>query len=237
MKELFIALLITNLIAIVLIAVFIRRALLMLPKYITDEDNYLTQIAKQGGLLFLGDSLIQLYDTNAFFSGKLTHNRGVGGNTTSQIIERLPTSVYPVCPEQIILLAGTNDLNKQAEARTTFEGIAKVCALIKENLPNTDLYVISLLPVNAKVSKVSKAIVGKRRNSDIAEVNKHLSAFCTEQNIGFIDACPVLLDSQGNLNPQYSLDGLHINFKGYKVLTEQILACLQKKNEHIDKNQ
>ncbi len=229
MKELFIALLITNLIAIVLIAVFIRRALLMLPKYITDEDNYLTQIAKQGGLLFLGDSLIQLYDTNAFFSGMFTHNRGVGGNTTSQIIERLPTSVYPVCPEQIILLAGTNDLNKQAQARATFEGIAKVCALIKENLPNTALYAISLLPVNDKVSKVSKAIVGKRRNSDIVEVNKHLSSFCTEQNIGFINAYPALLDSQGNLSPQYSLDGLHINFKGYKVLTEQILACLQKK--------
>ncbi len=226
MKELFIALLITNLIAIILIALFIRKTLSMLPKYITDEDDYLTSIASKGGILFLGDSLIQLYDTNAFFSGKLTHNRGVSGNTTEQIIKRLPTSVYPIAPEQVILLAGTNDLNKQGDVAATFEGIVAVCKLIKENIPKTALYIISLLPVNAKINRVSKAIVGKRKNADIREINKLLASFCKEKHIGFIDAYPALLDAQGNLDRLYSLDGLHLNFKGYKKLTEKIQACL-----------
>lgn len=226
MRELFITLLIANLIAIAIIALFIRKTFALLPKYITDEDNYLTQIAKKGGMLFLGDSLIQLYDTNAFFSGKLTHNRGVSGNTTGQVIERLATSVYPVLPEKIFLLIGTNDLKKSLEAQPVFDGIAEICTHLQENLPNANLYVISLLPVNYRLNKVSKAIVGKRNNTDIKEINKLLSSYCKEHSICFIDVYPNLIDAQGNLNALYTLDGLHLNFKGYIELTKQIQAII-----------
>ncbi|MGI6214185.1 MAG: GDSL-type esterase/lipase family protein [Christensenellales bacterium] len=222
MDEVLIVLLITNLIAIAFGLTFMRRTLRILPKYITEEDNYLTEIAKRGGLLFLGDSLIQFYDTNAFFSGELTHNRGVSGNTVSQVTERLETSVYPVRPDKIFILAGTNDLNKKAQPQEVFESIAGVCALIAQNLPDTATNVISLLPVNPKAGRLARIVVGKRNNEDIRSVNALLRPYCEKNNLGYIDAHSALCDTQGNLNAVYSLDGLHINFKGYKKLTELV---------------
>lgn len=227
MKELAVVLLVTNLIAIMLSVRFLKKALSIIPKYITDEDNYLTEIAKKGGILFLGDSLIQLYDTNAFFSGMLVHNRGVSGNTTAQVIERLASSVYPIRPERLFLLAGTNDLNNKVTPQGVADNIAKICALLKENTPKTKLAVISLLPINPKSKKLARLIVGKRSNEDISQTNSLIAEYCSKNQVAYIDAHSHFCDTAGNLSSKYSLDGLHINFVGYKKLTELISIHLR----------
>jgi lysophospholipase L1-like esterase len=54
------------------------------------------------------------------------------------------------------------------------------------------------------------------------EINKQLKAYCEETGITYIDLVPTFADENGKLSKQFSIDGLHVNGKGYLKWVEVI---------------
>jgi lysophospholipase L1-like esterase len=76
--------------------------------------THLNAVAKPGSIVFLGDSITDFFRVNEFFPGVYVINRGISGDTTDGVLNRLAESVYELSPSKIFLMIGTNDLGNRA---------------------------------------------------------------------------------------------------------------------------
>lgn len=175
-----------------------------------------------GGIVFVGDSITQDYPLTDFFPNKLVYNRGIGGDTTVGLLKRLNESAIDLIPKQIVLLIGTNDfgvLNEKPFAVS--ERIREIILELKKALPATDIVLLSVYPVNNTLDAFS---VGSRKIEDIMELNRLIS---TIPDVTYIDLYSKLCDESNRLNPKLTIEGLHINAEGYRLITNTLLPYLK----------
>ena len=192
---------------------------------------------KKENIVFLGDSITYQYDLDHFYP-EVPHVRsGVNGYCTDDIIDHMEDFVYIYNPTKVVLLIGTNDIRfKDYDNEELVSQIKKIVTLIKKNRKTAKIYVESIYPVNKESDdkKISQSMVGTRDNKRIIEVNKLLKEMCEEEEINYIDVYDELTDESGNLNIDYTIEGLHLSVKGYEVLTERLKKELEIE-EQIDK--
>jgi len=68
--------------------------------------------------------------------------------------------------------------------------------------------------------------VGIRENKRISEINKILKEMCEKEKLTYIDMYDLLTDKSGDLDLDYTVDGLHINEKGYEVITKKLMEYI-----------
>lgn len=188
-------------------------------KIVTKEVKKEVQVVPDN-YLFLGDSLTDYFDLETYFPGKPVVNSGIAGNTTDQVLALMKTRVYDYNPSKIFLLIGTNDLRDGKSQEAVVQNIEKIIEEIQTNRKQADIFVESLYPVNASVSSA----VGIRSNETIQNINVQLKEYCKEKNLTYIDLHAKLQDEQGNLQTQYTVDGLHLSDAGYQI----VAGVLQK---------
>ena len=164
--------------------------------------------------LFLGDSLTDYFDLETYFPGQPVVNSGIAGNTTDQILASMKTRVYDYNPSKIFLLIGTNDLRDGKAQEAVVQNVEKIIEEIQTNRKQAEIFVESLYPVNGSVSSA----VSVRSNEAIQNINAQLEKYCKKKNLTYIDMYSKLQDEQGNLQTQYTVDGLHLNDEGYQIV-------------------
>jgi len=180
---------------------------------------------KKGGIVFVGDSITQDYPIGEYFPEKLVYNRGIGGDTSQGLLGRLEESVYALDPMCVILLIGTNDLVLLGDGiEAIFNRIQEAILQIRDHCPYTRIVCEAVYPVNPDIDPVT---VSKRSNSDILVLNKRLKDI---PDVTFIDLTNVLSDSTGALSKQLSLDGLHINQEGYRLVSDKLREIVPELN-------
>lgn len=187
---------------------------------------------KAENIVFLGDSLTYQYDTDEFYENIPHVNSGRNGYCIDDIQKNIDGFVYIYNPTKVVLLIGTNDLCiRDYNNEELVEEIRKIVKAIKKNRPYTKIYVESLYPVN-KVStddKIDVKMVDIRDNDRIQKINKILKKMCKEEKITYINMYDELTDEEGNLNVDYTKEGLHISEKGYEVITKKLKKVLELK--------
>ena len=193
-----------------------------------DIYNHQNKRVPEDSIVFLGDSITEMYDLNRYYKGKIDNfvNRGISSETSTEVLERLETNVISLAPKKVILLIGTNDLNKGATPDEIVDNIRKIAMRIRSFNKKTEVYVESVLPVNNGAYLLSKSIVNKRLNSDIDRINEELRANALLCGYTYIDTNTPLKDNNGMLNRDYSVDGLHISKAGYAVITDTIMSYI-----------
>lgn len=189
------------------------------------KESKAHSFAKQAGkcdknqIVFFGDSITEMYDLDKHYDGLTVYNRGISGDTTSGMLARLQTNVIDLAPSKVIILGGANDLDGVSDIFEIGKNIATMIDTIQAALPATEIFVQSVLPFNndTKLFGVLNC-VDNRKNSDVGALNLHLFTLCIARNVPLIDTYSHFV-KDGALNPEYSLDGLHINDKGYSLLT------------------
>ena len=174
--------------------------------------------------LFLGDSITYFYDLENYFPNMPVVNSGIISNTTDDILDDMENRVYRYNPSKVFILIGTNDLRDKKSPDEIFSNIKNIIIKIKENRPAAKIYIESIYPVNPNIDEDS---VEGRKNSDILKVNKELKNYSKKINITYIDVHTELVGKDGNLKEDYSKDGLHLNNKGYDVVTEELMKYLK----------
>ncbi|MGB4180850.1 MAG: GDSL-type esterase/lipase family protein [Bacilli bacterium] len=213
-------LLTTNLTIAVLLFFMIKN---LMKKRINEKirqyDDF-NAIAKKNGIVFFGDSLTEFYYVHEFFHDKHVYNRGIASDTTSGVLNRLRSNVISLAPRKVFLQIGTNDFHKRRAVEYIFSKIKRIIEVLKEHLPETKIYLISLYPVNPKIKVFGKIVTYPRKNKNIDRVNLLLEKYAEESNITYIDINSKLKNDKGLLKPEYTLDGLHLTHDGYQLVTD-----------------
>lgn len=175
-------------------------------------------------IVFLGDSLTEFYDLEKFYPNKRIVNSGIGGNITDNILKNMQKRVYQYNPSKVILLIGTNDIQKGRSIDEIIDNIKEIITGIENNRSKAELYIESLYPVNRELKNNGAQ---NRHNEEIKEINEKLQSYCKEKNLTYIDVYSLLEDEDGNLKEEYTKEGLHLSEEGYEVVTKKLSTYLE----------
>ncbi len=208
---------------------FVNRIIRLYQRRIDNVFFELNESAEPGGIVFLGDSITDFFRVNEYFHGVYTINRGIGGDTTDDVLKRMPESVYQLSPSKVFLMIGTNDLPVKNSDQDIVDNISKIIALIQDNCPEAKIYLESIYPVSdARHRKIRRIIVGKRTNERIQRINEALKALALEKEIPYIDVYNHLTDETGNLRLEYTVEGLHLTVLGYRAVAEVLMPYVME---------
>jgi platelet-activating factor acetylhydrolase IB subunit beta/gamma len=177
-------------------------------------------------LVFLGDSLTRRWEDNIdvwnkYFSAYNAANFGVGGDCLENIKWRiLNGELDGIDPKAIIILAGTNNLDKDSE-ETIVNGIREIAEIIQHKLKNTKLVILGLLPRNVNETGINYA-------QKIGRINRQLDSLYADTEIIYRDIGTDLINEQGVVSDSLMPDGLHLNSNGYEIIGLQLKGILDE---------
>ncbi|MDO9629800.1 MAG: GDSL-type esterase/lipase family protein [Acholeplasmataceae bacterium] len=181
-------------------------------------------MSDKGKTILVGDSMVAYLNLNKYGLSNQVVNQGIAGDTTIGVLKRLKY-VTGLNPSKVILSVGSNDMVlTNLSFEETIENIVKIKKEI-EDQTNTKVYVMSLTPVLRDSAITNKYYVATRTNEDIKYINLKLQNAFKETE--FISIYEEFLDSKGNLDIQYTTDGIHLNHQGYEKYTHFIKNILK----------
>ena len=161
---------------------------------------------------FLGDSLTDGYDLAHYYPQYVTANRGIGGETSYGLKDRMQLSAYDLKPKVAVLLIGTNNLDSM------LEDYEDILVGLRENLPNTKIVVVSLSAFGGDFAQ---------RNPLAAYNNVIIEKLTQKYGCAFVDIYSPLMDMEsGELRAEYTTDGVHFTAQGYEVITAALTPAI-----------
>lgn len=155
-----------------------------------------------GDIVFVGNSLTSHFPMEMFGDTKYK-NRGVGSNTTKEILDRIKP-IAEAHPAVIITEVGFNDISAGRPVIQAFNNYCNIIQIIRTTAPRTTLIVQSTLPVG-----------DIKYMPSVDSLNTLLKQHCIENKIQYLDLHPVLRKGAG-LDSTLTWDGIHLNYEGYK---------------------
>jgi len=185
--------------------------------------------ASENRVIFLGDSITDYWNLADYFPGKRYVNRGIDGQTTSQMLVRFRQDVINLHPKLLVILAGTNDI-AGVTGRARDEDIEANYATMAELARRHSIRVVfaSLLPVNNVSSEDAKESFALRPRERLLAVNYWLRHYCETNGLVYLDYYTALVNDKGMLKKELSDDGLHPNKAGYKLMAPLADAAIAK---------
>lgn len=174
-------------------------------------------------IYFLGDSLTDGCEWSELLSNPKIKNRGINGDTTQGILNRL-NQITQSKPQKIFIMIGINDLLSNTEINKILNNYQKIITTIRADSPKTKIYIESILPINFEIDKTKYGI----NNQNISNFNNNLKNLADNSNIFYIDLYPYFLDSSDQLDKQYTLDGIHLNGQGYLIWKKEVSKYIDK---------
>ena len=179
-------------------------------------------------VIFLGDSITENWkhgDPSLFSTSVL--DRGIGGQTTPQILLRFYQDVAALRPRAVHIMAGINDIMGNTGPSSDATIVNNIRAMIDVAKAHRIRVVLAAItPSKTFVARPNFDLVPR-----ITAVNRLLADLAREQHVGFVDYAPVLANAEGGMKDALCNDGLHPNRDGYAVmrpLTEQAIAHVAK---------
>ncbi|WP_026714175.1 GDSL-type esterase/lipase family protein [Flavobacterium daejeonense] len=173
-----------------------------------------------GEIVFIGNSITEGgKDWSARFGINHIRNRGIAGDLTDGVLQRLDEIIYSK-PKAVFILIGINDLfnlHHNEDNRSLkydkivpstgyiAKNILKIAKKIHRKSPATKIYVRTLLPSRREYVK-----------KDILEVNKIIKKNETKAYYEVIDLYAQFIDTNGELIKELTKDGVHLNDEGYE---------------------
>lgn len=179
-------------------------------------------------VIFYGDSITDKWSLTQYFPGRNYINRGISGQTTSQMLLRFRQDVINLDPEVVVILAGTNDIagNTGPISIGDIEGnITSMAELARSH--NIALVLSSVTPVN-NYTPASQRFFADRPPAEILRLNEWMKAYCANTNCYYLDYFDSMVDGSGLLKRGLSEDGLHPNDAGYKIMAPLAQSAIDK---------
>ena len=156
-------------------------------------------------MVFLGDSISEFGLWEEWFPAAGVLNRGIGGETSAQVLTRLETAINE--PRGVFLLIGTNDLSAAVPQEQIAANVEAILRGIEKRAPGTPVYLQGVMPRTADFRFEIEALNERYRRL----------ASSSAGTVHYIDLWPTLADEEGALKKEYSLDHLHLNGEGYRA--------------------
>ena len=162
-------------------------------------------------VVFLGDSLIHDGAWQKAFPDVAVVNLGVKGDTVMDVAARLDELNDPrLRVVKLFLLIGTNDARHRMPSRQLAGHYSLLLRLLREILPETRIYLMSLPPCGAKHREIVLALNQRIREAAAFHGLTHICLY------------PEFVAADGSLREAYGIDGIHLSDAGYQRWVELI---------------
>ncbi len=171
--------------------------------------------AGEDRVVFMGDSITEGWNLEESFPGKPYVNRGISGQTSSQMVLRFRQDVIDLKPKVVVILAGTNDFAENT-GPVTLEQVESNLISMAELARANDIRVVlcSVLP-SVHFSWHPELPDPAPR---IAALNKWAEAYAAEKNYVYVNYYSTMKDPAGGLPENLSKDGVHPLPAGYAIM-------------------
>jgi lysophospholipase L1-like esterase len=167
-------------------------------------------------IVFLGDSITEGGPWEEIFPDLRVRDRGIGGDTSAGVLRRLE-QVTRAEPDKLFLLIGTNDLFRGASEDEIVANIIEILDRLKQETPDTEVYLQSVLPRAADYRERIEAL-----NARLAEV-------ALEHGSEWIDLYAHFVDPEtGAIRAELSNDELHLLGPGYALWRDQVELAVRR---------
>lgn len=219
-----------------------------LGRYHQANEELKKQPAEPKRVVFMGDSITDFWRLEQYFPGKPYVNRGIGGQTTPQMLVRMYPDVIDLKPAAMVVLAGTNDIARNTGPETA-EMIQQNIMAMTELAQHHGIKVIlcSVLPVSdypflrsqnappppagggrGGPPRVAVKMTDTHPAGDILKLNAWMKDYAAKVGAVYVDYFSGTVDERGWLKDAFSTDGLHPNAEGYKVMAAAVSPAIEK---------
>ena len=181
------------------------------------EENIQVGLPKtnEDRVVFMGNSITQGWKDKVptFFDHNYI-NRGIGGQTTPQMLIRFRPDVIDLYPKVVVILGGTNDIAGNTGPSTLEmieDNIYSMAELAKAN--NIEVVLCSVLPVYDYPWQT-----GLEPADKIIELNRRIQKYADTHGMVYADYFSEMVDEQNGLKSDYTNDGVHPTLAGYEVM-------------------
>ena len=188
-------------------------------KYYDQKNLDLLSDNRGNKIVFMGDSITEGWAEikPEFFLNENYVNRGIGGQTTPQMLVRFRQDVIDLKPKVVVILAGTNDIagnTGPSSVKMITDNLFTMSDIALQN--NVKVVLCSILPVfkypwNEKIIEPFKIIIN---------INKILKKYALNNNIYYIDYYSHMVDNRPGLKLKYTTDEVHLNKVGYELMSQ-----------------
>ena len=176
---------------------------------------------EKGKVVFMGNSITEGWKNARpdFFSKNGYIGRGIGGQTSAQMLVRFRKDVLELQPRAVVILAGTNDIAQNQgfiSLENTLGNIVSMVELAQHH--HIEVILCSALPAYEFGWRPEI----KDAADQIIQLNTLIRTYAESNGITFVDYHSALKDDRNGLPPKYAKDGVHPTVEGYEIM-EQIL--------------
>ena len=174
--------------------------------------------AGESRVVFFGDSITEAWPLERAFPGKPYVNRGISGQTTSQLLLRIREDVIDLGARAVVILAGTNDIAGNTgpisleEIEENYQAMAELA-----RADGVRVVFSSILPVH-NYTPGSDLNFDLRPPEKIVALNRWLEHYCHENGLVYLDYFSAMVDEHGLMRRELADKGLHPNAAGYEVM-------------------
>ncbi|HEX9825837.1 MAG TPA: SGNH/GDSL hydrolase family protein [Flavobacteriaceae bacterium] len=197
------------------------------------DENAQLSIPNSGQqrIVFMGNSITEgwIKSRPGFFEGKPYINRGIGGQTTPQMLLRFRQDVIDLKPSAVVILAGINDIAGNTGPSTIEmikDNLVSMAELAMTN--NIKVVLCSVLP-----AKDFPWRPGLEPAEKVIKLNTLLQSYAEEHHLVYVDYFSAMVDGSNGLREDLGSDGVHPNALGYSIMepiVEEGIAKALKQN-------
>jgi len=196
-----------------------------LTRYGSEDSELKPPAPGETRVVFIGDQITESWGrTSSFFPGRSYLNRGIGGQTSPQMLVRFRQDVIALKPRVVVIQAGTNDIagvTGPGTRGTLSDYIMSMTELAKAN--GIRVVLASITPV-CDCTTVQTDLRPPRK---IAEWNDWLKGYATESESVYLDYYSSLATGS-NFRKEFTVDGLLPNATGYAVMAKLADSAIER---------
>lgn len=200
-----------------------------------ERYRILNQNVKKGEILFTGSSLMEQFPVNELLMtngmDQVIYNRGIGGFTTTDMLQHMEEMVFGTEPSRIFINIGTNDIGSpDYQLEALLKRYEEIIVRIQERLPEAEINMMAYYPVN-ETDKIPEGEWGKtafvtRTNENLNIANAAVENLAAKKGCRFINVNEGLADERGKLKKEYTIEGIHMYANGYQVVLQNLKKYL-----------
>ncbi len=177
----------------------------------------------QGSVVFFGDSITQGWGSLANdFPDLKVANRGISGDTSRGLLQRLEGDVLALQPRAVSLLIGTNDLALGASPEVVASNIRQIVAALHKSDSSMPVIINQVMPRGPQPGRFPEKI--EQLNALL------LKAYQDNPKVLFCDTWSLFNDGNGACRKEEFPDMLHPNTAGYSKWIGALKPILEKLN-------
>lgn len=199
-----------------------------LQRYAATNQRLPPPRASRPRVVLLGNSITDVWPRadSAFFQAGPYElvGRGIGGQTTPQLLVRFRQDVLDLHPAAVVILAGINDIAQNTgpyDPAATLGNIESMAELARAH--GVRVVLCSVLPVYDFPWRR-----GLEPAPKVLALNQQIKAYAAQQHFTYLDYHAAMADSRQGLPPELAKDEVHPTLAGYRIMEPLLLQAVAK---------